>query len=155
MLPQRQSGGIRVPGPGSYGRNDAGDAGIDAILLSKAIGPRVRVQGMRYEGHGWDFQRPGLDQPGLCGARHGWWGDRLRLREQRFLARRHRLQGERPRLPPRRPTIGAVIELIAGLRRTRQVQRITNKQLAWETIALCASRICAISQGRQALKWHP
>jgi CO/xanthine dehydrogenase Mo-binding subunit len=42
------------PGPGSYGRNDAGDAGIDAALLSKAVGRPVRVQGMRYEGHGWD-----------------------------------------------------------------------------------------------------
>jgi nicotinate dehydrogenase subunit B len=46
--------GIWVPGPGSYGRNNAGDAGIDAALLSKAVGRPVRVQGMRYEGHGWD-----------------------------------------------------------------------------------------------------
>jgi hypothetical protein len=41
-------------GPGracSYGRSDAG-AGIDAALLSKAVGRPVRVQGMRYEGHG-------------------------------------------------------------------------------------------------------
>jgi nicotinate dehydrogenase subunit B len=44
--------GIWVPGPGCYGRNDAGDAGIGAALLSKAVGCPVRVQGMRYEGHG-------------------------------------------------------------------------------------------------------
>jgi CO/xanthine dehydrogenase Mo-binding subunit len=50
--------GIWVPGPGSYGRNDAGDAGIDAALLSKAVGRPVRVQGMRYEGHGWDPKGP-------------------------------------------------------------------------------------------------
>jgi nicotinate dehydrogenase subunit B len=30
-----------------------------------------------------------------------------------------------------------------------------SKQLAWETMAPCAPGICAISQGRQALKWHP
>jgi nicotinate dehydrogenase subunit B len=50
--------GIWVPGPGSYGRNDAGDAGIDAALLSKAVGRPVRVQGMRYEGPGGDPKGP-------------------------------------------------------------------------------------------------
>jgi nicotinate dehydrogenase subunit B len=50
-LPPKKVHGIWVPGPGSYGRDDAGDAGIDAALLSKAGGPAV--QGMRWEGHGW------------------------------------------------------------------------------------------------------
>src|SRR5437762_9526591 len=50
-LPQDKVHGIWVSGPGSYGRNDAGDAGIDAALLS-TVGRPVRVQGMRYEGHG-------------------------------------------------------------------------------------------------------
>jgi nicotinate dehydrogenase subunit B len=53
--------GIWVPGPGSYGRNDAGDAGIDAASLSKAVGRPVRVQGMRHEGHGLGRGRPGND----------------------------------------------------------------------------------------------
>jgi nicotinate dehydrogenase subunit B len=57
-LPPEKVHGIWVPGPGSYGRNDAGDAGIDAALLSKAVGHPVRVQGMRYEGHGWDPKGP-------------------------------------------------------------------------------------------------
>jgi CO/xanthine dehydrogenase Mo-binding subunit len=57
-LPPEKVHGIWVPGPGSYGRNDAGDAGIDAALLSKAVGRPVRVQGMRYEGHGWDPKGP-------------------------------------------------------------------------------------------------
>jgi CO/xanthine dehydrogenase Mo-binding subunit len=57
-LPQDKVHGIWVPGPGSYGRNDAGDAGIDAALLSKAVGRPVRVQGMRWEGHGWDPKGP-------------------------------------------------------------------------------------------------
>jgi CO/xanthine dehydrogenase Mo-binding subunit len=57
-LPQDEVHGIWVPGPGSYGRNDAGDAGIDAALMSKAVGRPVRVQGMRYEGHGWDPKGP-------------------------------------------------------------------------------------------------
>jgi nicotinate dehydrogenase subunit B len=57
-LPDEKVHGIWVPGPGSYGRNDAGDAGIDAALLSKAVGRPVRVQGMRWEGHGWDPKGP-------------------------------------------------------------------------------------------------
>src|SRR5207249_7856625 len=40
---------IWVTGPGSYGRNDAGDAALDAALLSKLTGRPVRVQGMRSE----------------------------------------------------------------------------------------------------------
>ena len=47
-----------VPGPGSYGRNDAGDAAHDAALLSKLTGRPVRVQYMRHEGIGWDPKGP-------------------------------------------------------------------------------------------------
>lgn len=50
--------GIWVPGPGSYGRNDAGDAAMQAALLSKELGRPVRVQGMRYEGTAWDPKAP-------------------------------------------------------------------------------------------------
>ena len=45
-------------GPGSYGRNDAGDAAADAAILSRAVGAPVRVQYMREEGHGWDPKAP-------------------------------------------------------------------------------------------------
>ncbi len=50
--------GIWVPGPGSYGRNDAGDAAMQAAVLSKAVGKPVRVQGMRHEGTAWDPKNP-------------------------------------------------------------------------------------------------
>ena len=45
---------IYCQGPGSYGRNDAGDACADAAVLSMLCGKPVRVQGMRADGHGWD-----------------------------------------------------------------------------------------------------
>ena len=45
---------IYVQGPGSYGRNDAGDACADAALMSLLAGKPVRAQGMRADGHGWD-----------------------------------------------------------------------------------------------------
>ena len=71
-LPAENVRGIWVPGPGSYGRNDAGDAAMDAAVLSRAVGRPVRVQGMRVEGTAWDpkapasihFARAGLDDAG-------------------------------------------------------------------------------------------
>lgn len=50
--------GIWMPGPGSYGRSDAGDGAIDAAVLSQAVGAPVRLQWMRHEGHAWDPKSP-------------------------------------------------------------------------------------------------
>jgi nicotinate dehydrogenase subunit B len=58
---------IWVPGPGSYGRNDAGDAAMDAALLSKLTGKPVRVQYMREEGTGWDPKGPAAVYRGRAG----------------------------------------------------------------------------------------
>lgn len=63
---------VWVTGPGSYGRNDAGDTPFDAVFLSRELGKPVRVQYMRHEGHGWDTKSPasvqrvraGLDEQG-------------------------------------------------------------------------------------------
>ena len=50
--------GISMQFAGAYGRNDAGDACMDAAVLSKAVGKPVRVQYMRDEGTGWDPKGP-------------------------------------------------------------------------------------------------
>ena len=57
-LPPEKVHGIWVIGAGSYGRNDAGDAALDAALLSKLTGKPVRVQGMRRDGTAWDPKAP-------------------------------------------------------------------------------------------------
>jgi CO/xanthine dehydrogenase Mo-binding subunit len=57
-LPQEKVRAIWVMGPGSYGRNDAGDAALDAAFLSRATGKPVRVQGMRADGTAWDPKGP-------------------------------------------------------------------------------------------------
>jgi CO/xanthine dehydrogenase Mo-binding subunit len=49
---------IWTPGPGSYARNDADDAAMDAAVLAKATGKPVRVQYMRDQGTGWDPKGP-------------------------------------------------------------------------------------------------
>ncbi len=45
-------------GPGSYGRNDADDAAMDAAVLAKSVGKPVRLQYMRDQGTGWDPKGP-------------------------------------------------------------------------------------------------
>jgi nicotinate dehydrogenase subunit B len=57
-LPAESVRSIWVRGPGCYGRNDAGDAALDAAVLSQAVGRPVRVQWARGEGHGWDPKGP-------------------------------------------------------------------------------------------------
>jgi CO/xanthine dehydrogenase Mo-binding subunit len=57
-LPQDKVRAIWVTGPGSYGRNDAGDAALDAAFISKLTGKPVRVQGMRADGTAWDPKAP-------------------------------------------------------------------------------------------------
>jgi CO/xanthine dehydrogenase Mo-binding subunit len=71
-LPAEKVRGVWVMGPGSYGRNDAGDAALDAAYLSKLAGRPIRVQGMRADGTAWDPKgaacvhraRAGLDAAG-------------------------------------------------------------------------------------------
>jgi nicotinate dehydrogenase subunit B len=57
-LPEENVHAIWTPGPGSYGRNDADDAAMDAAVLAKAVGRPVRVQYMRNQGTGWDPKGP-------------------------------------------------------------------------------------------------
>jgi CO/xanthine dehydrogenase Mo-binding subunit len=57
LSPERVHG-IWLRGPGSYGRNDGGDAALDAAYLSRAVGRPVRVQGSRAEGTAWDPKAP-------------------------------------------------------------------------------------------------
>ncbi|HTE75337.1 MAG TPA: molybdopterin cofactor-binding domain-containing protein [Xanthobacteraceae bacterium] len=57
-LPAEKVRAIWVPGPGSYGRNDAGDAAMDAALLANAVGRPVRLQYTRDQGTGWDPKGP-------------------------------------------------------------------------------------------------
>lgn len=57
-VPAEKVHGIWVPGPGSYGRNDAGDVAMAAAVIAKHVGRPVRLQSMRAEGHGWDPKGP-------------------------------------------------------------------------------------------------
>lgn len=57
-LPPAAVRSIWVMAPGSYGRNDAGDAALDAAWLSQRLGKPVRVQYMRHDATAWDPKGP-------------------------------------------------------------------------------------------------
>jgi nicotinate dehydrogenase subunit B len=134
-LPQDKVRGIWIPGPGSYGRNDAGDTAIDAALLSKAVGKPVRVQGMRYEGHGWDPKGPAsvhraraaLDEQGKILAYEFTSKGFSRVdTETNESDPRHSLAGH---------LIGLPLDPQQGFGVPAESYGFANKRLAWETIA--------------------
>ena len=57
-IPADKVHAVWIAGSGCYGRNDAGDATVDAALMSQLVGKPVRVQYMRHEGTGWDPKAP-------------------------------------------------------------------------------------------------
>jgi CO/xanthine dehydrogenase Mo-binding subunit len=57
-LPSEKVRVIWMPGPGSYGMNDADDCAADCALLARAVGRPVRLQYMRHDATGWDPKGP-------------------------------------------------------------------------------------------------
>jgi CO/xanthine dehydrogenase Mo-binding subunit len=76
QVPREKVRVVWMPGPGSYGMNDADDCAADCALLAQAVGRPVRLQYARSDGTGWDpkgppiaFQlRAGLDAQGAVTA---------------------------------------------------------------------------------------
>jgi nicotinate dehydrogenase subunit B len=57
-VPPENVHGVSMAGAGAYGRNDAGDACMEAAILARAVGKPVRLQYMREQGTGWDPKGP-------------------------------------------------------------------------------------------------
>lgn len=126
--------GIWVMGPGSYGRNDAGDAAMDAAYLSKLTGRAVRVQGMRADGTAWDPKgaacvhraRAGLDAAGNVIAYEFI---------AKGLSRVNVMFNEAdPRDTLAGMTLGLPLNPGAGLGTPSESYGFAAKRLAWETI---------------------
>jgi CO/xanthine dehydrogenase Mo-binding subunit len=58
QLPAEKVRVIWMPGPGSYGMNDADDCAADCALVARAVGRPVRLQYMRHDATGWDPKGP-------------------------------------------------------------------------------------------------
>jgi len=134
-MPAENVRAIWVPGPGSYGRNDAGDAAMDAAVLAKATGRPVRLQYTREQGTGWDPKGPAsihraraaIDKAGNVVAfdfvSKGFSRLDVFSREGRP---EHTLAGQ---------LMGATLRPDDAFRLPEQSYEFANKRLAWETIA--------------------
>jgi nicotinate dehydrogenase subunit B len=65
--PKSQVRVIWLPGPGSYGMNDADDAAVDAVMVAREVGRPVRLQYSREDATAWDAKGP----PGVFRLRGG------------------------------------------------------------------------------------
>ena len=65
--PKEQVRIIWLPGPGSYGMNEADDAAVDAVIVAREVGRPVRLQYSREEATAWDAKGP----PGVFRMRGG------------------------------------------------------------------------------------
>ncbi len=127
--------GVWVMGPGSYGRNDAGDAALDAAYLSKLTGKPVRLQGMRVDGTAWDPKgaacvhraRAGLDHSGKVVAYEFI---------AKGLSRMNVMFNESdPRDCLTGMTLGLPLNPGAGLGTPAESYAFESKLLAWEVVA--------------------
>jgi CO/xanthine dehydrogenase Mo-binding subunit len=129
-----------IVGPGSYGRNDAGDAAHDAALLSKLTGRPVRVQYMRHDATAWDPKGPaavyrgraGLDASGNVIAYH-FHGKGFSRQDviQRETHPKDTLAGQLTGFPSK----GALI-----FQSPAELYQFANKRSSWETIPAMLSR---------------
>ena len=157
-LPPEKVRAIWVPGPGAYGRNDAGDAAMDAAVLAKATGRPVRLQYMRDQGTGWDPKGPAsihraraaIDAAGnVIGydfLSKGFSRIDVLMNESKAA---DTLAGH---------LLGAKLKVNDGFGVPAEVYEFANKRVAWETIAPLLERasplrsaICAIRSGRRSI----
>jgi len=133
-MPQDTVRGIWVIGPGSYGRNDAGDAAIDAALLSRAVGKPVRLQGMRSEGHGWDPKGPAS----LHRARAAFDGDGTIVAYEFVSKGFSRIDTDNNEADPRHSLAGHLrgltLNALQGFGVPAESYGFANKRTAWETV---------------------
>ncbi|MEN9704205.1 MAG: Nicotinate dehydrogenase subunit [Pseudomonadota bacterium] len=126
---------IWVMGPGSYGRNDAGDAAMDAVWLSKTLGKPVRVQGMRHDGTAWDPKGPAcvhraraaLDAQGNVLA----WDFTARGLSRVNVS----FNESDPRDTLAGQSLGLPLNADLGLGAPSESYGFANKRLAWEVVA--------------------
>ena len=133
-LPPERVHAIWVPGPGSYGRNDAGDAALEAALLSKLTGRPVRVQGMRADGIAWDPKGPASVHRGRAG-----FDAQGRVIAYEFVSKGFsRININTNESDPSHSLVGMSIGLppkpLTGFGVPAESYGFENKRLAWETI---------------------
>ena len=138
---------IYTAGPGSYGRNDADDAAMDAAVLAKAVGRPVRLQYMRGEGTGWDPKGPAsihkaraaLDASGKMIA--------YEFTSKGFSRVDVNTNGGQPRDTLAGQTRGVALKSGDGFGVPAESYAVDNKRVGWETIAPLLDRASPLRSG--------
>ena len=134
-LPLEKVHAIWVMGPGSYGRNDAGDAAMDAAVLAKAVGNRCACNTCATQAPAGIRKGPASIHRARAAHRRFRQCHRLRVHQQRLLA--HRREHER------RQAVGhagghtyvtSPLKSGDGFGVPAESYEFANKRLAWETI---------------------
>ncbi len=133
-LPPEKVRAIWSRGPGSYGRNDAGDAALEAAHLSRVTGRPVRLQYTRQQGTGWDPKGPATVH--TCKAALDADGNVIAYQvENRGFSRTNVMYNEED---PRDSLVGQLLgkgqNSTEGLGSTSETYRFPAALYAWETV---------------------
>jgi nicotinate dehydrogenase subunit B len=133
-LPPENVHVVWVPGPGSYGRNDADDCAADAAVLSKAVGKPVRLQYMREQGTGWDPKGPASVHMARMAFDAGGNITAYEFTSKGFSRIDVNTNGGTPYDVLAGQTIGVDLHSGDGFGVPAESYEFANKRLAWETI---------------------
>jgi nicotinate dehydrogenase subunit B len=133
-LPLQKVHVVWVPGPGSYGRNDADDCAADAAVLSKAIGRPVRLQYMREQGTGWDPKGPASVHKARMAFDAAGNITAYEFTSKAFSRIDVDTNGGKPEDVLAGHTLGVELHSGDGFGVPAESYEFANKRLAWETI---------------------
>ncbi|MEX2451898.1 MAG: molybdopterin cofactor-binding domain-containing protein [Rhodospirillales bacterium] len=125
---------IWTMGPGSYGRNDAGDAVMDAAVLAKAVGRPVRFQGMRVDGTAWDPKAPASVHYGRAGLDADGNVIAYRYLSKGFDRQHVRAREVHPRETLSGQLVGNAAKPLLSFRNPEETYGFPNKRLGWQII---------------------
>jgi nicotinate dehydrogenase subunit B len=126
--------GVWKPGPGAYGRNDAGDAAMDAAVLAKAVGRPVRLQYMRDQGTGWDPKSPASTHRARAAIDVAGNVVALEFTSKAFSLLEVWSNESQPHDTLAGQLLGAPLKPTDAFRVPEDSYEFANKRLAWETI---------------------
>ena len=126
---------IHATGPGSYGRNDADDAAMDAAVLAKAVGKPVRLQYMRDQGTGWDPKGPASTHKARAALDASGKVTAYEFSSKGFSRVDVNTNGGHPWDTLAGQTQGVALKSGDGFGVPAESYAFDNKKLSWETIA--------------------
>jgi len=126
---------IQLAGPGSYGRNDADDAAMDAAVLAKAVGKPVRLQYMRDQGTGWDPKGPASTHKARAALDAAGKVIAYEFSSKGFSRVDVNTNGGKPYDTLAGQTMGVALKSGDGFGVPAESYAFDNKRTSWETIA--------------------